>query len=452
MEYKKINCNSRIRLLFFLMMSFLLLTKCDNKAGNIDVKVAAAAEEIAGDDSIEQEGKLRVTAMIIEGGRTKLVIVSCDVIRILRNDMDDVGRKIETELGIPFANILISATHTHSGIQPGRAFGVARNERYIKKLKDAIFLAVSKADNKLKTTGYAQMYFWLGQEATVGQNSRLLLSDSTIYWYGGYDDAIRPTGTHDPELPVIAFKNEDNNLEAVLFNHSTHNIGARKSGVRSPAFYGLATQELEEGLGGSFLFLPGAVGSNHDLPFSRNTDEKIFRIKQAVREALNKSQKREISRLVSVKEEFEYRVREFNEEEEEKAVSYYCRKRLDGWHSDPEATIASFRNNRKVISPHQGEVRKSWLQVMVIGDVALVGVSGDFFNSLGIEIKRRSPFRYTYIVGFANDNIGYFPDKKGFELGGYQVWTGLHSFQAKGTGEAVVDKAIQLLSELHSGH
>ena len=70
------------------------------------------------------------------------------------------------------------------------------------------------------------------------------------------------------------------------------------------------------------------------------------------------------------------------------------------------------------------------------------------FTSLGIEIKRRSPFRYTYVVELANDYIGYIPDKEAFDLGGYQVWTGFHSFVERGTGERIVDEAVRLLTRL----
>ena len=48
----------------------------------------------------------------------------------------------------------------------------------------------------------------------------------------------------------------------------------------------------------------------------------------------------------------------------------------------------------------------------------------EFFTALGQEIKRRSPFRYTYVFELANDYIGYIPDRRGFDHGGYQVWTG----------------------------
>jgi hypothetical protein len=430
--------------------------KVNIQEGNMkEVKVAAAATEIVCDDSMViagsiqphfahgQEGKIRASTVVIEGGGTKLCIVSCDVILFHRDIIDDVGRKIEAECGIPFKNILISATHTHHAPSTVTVHGYSRDEAFCGRLKDTILSAVVLANEKLKTNQNVQMYFWLGQESSVGQNSRLLLKDNTIYWVGPRDDVLRPTGPFDPELPVIAFKKEDGSMEALLFNHSTHTIGSRQGGVRSPGFYGLAAQELEDELGGTAIFLLGAAGSTHNLTLP--TDEMVLRIKNAVKEALSKAQKREVSRLESVKKEFEYRLREFSEEEEEKAVSYYCTKRAGG---DPEPTIEVFRKVRKELAPHQGEIRKTWLQVMLIGDIALVGIPGEPFASLGVEIKRRSPFRYTYIVELANDYIGYIPDEEGFKLKGYQVWTGYHSFVEKGAGEAIVDEAVRLLNSL----
>ena len=441
------------------LFSFALINSTSKgeevQEGDMQIKAAASAAEIVGDDSMViagsihphfahgQEGKLRASALVVEGEGEKLCLVSCDVLMFNKDIIDDVARRIESECGIPFENILISATHTHHAPSTVRIHGYDKDEVFCGRLKEAIFKAVCEANEKLKTDQNVEMYFRLGQESTVGQNSRLLLSDNTIYWVGPRDDALRPTGPFDPELPVIAFRKPDGSLEAILFNHSTHNIGARRGGVRSPGFYGLAAQELGEELGGTVIFLLGAAGSTHNLILS--TDEMILRIKNAVKEALSKAQRMDVRTLKSVKEEFEYRVRRFDEEAEEKAVTYYCRKRLGG---NPEPTIEVFRRMRRELAPHRGEVRRTWLQVMLIGDVALVGVPGELFTSLGIEIKRRSPFRYTYVVELANDYIGYIPDKEAFDLGGYQVWTGFHSFVERGTGERIVDEAVRLLTRL----
>ena len=419
------------------------------------MKAAAAAVELLGDDKMViaggifpryaqgQEGKLRATALILEEGGAKLCLVSCDVLMVEREILDEAARLIEAKCSIPFANILIAATHTHHAPSTVRVHGYDKDEGFVKQLQEAIVSAAIQANEKLAADADAELHFWLSQEATVGQNSRLLLSDGTIYWVGPRDDAIRPTGPFDPDLPVFAFRKPNGQIEALVFNHSTHTIGTRKGNVRSPSFYGLAAQELEEELGGTALFFLGAAGSTHNLTLS--TDEMVYRIKQAVKEGLKKAKQQKVKRLIAVKEEFSYRVRTFDEEAEERAISYYCRKRVK---DKPEETIEVFRKMRKALAPHQGEVRKTWLQVMLIGDIALVAIPGELFTSLGLDIKRLSPFRYTYIISLANDWIGYIPDEGGFRLGGYQVWTGFHSFVERGTGEAIVDEAVRMLTKL----
>jgi hypothetical protein len=279
----------------------------------------------------------------------------------------------------------------------------------------------------------------------VGKNSRLLLRDGTIYWVGPYDDAVRPTGPFDPELPVLAFRRRDGGLEAVLFNHSTHTIGTRKPGVRSPSFYGLAAQELEKERGGTFLFFEGASGSTHNLDVP--AAEAAIRIRQAVAGALDAAREHPVDRVDAIRKEITVKVRQFNEEADDRAVTAYCTKRI----KDPAAArsvIETFRAMRRKLAGRQGQPRPTWVQAVRIGDVAMVGVPGEFFTALGEEIKRRSPYRYTYVFELANDYIGYIPDRPGYERGGYQVWTGLHSYLEPGTGEQIVAEAVDLLGQL----
>ncbi|HUR58778.1 MAG TPA: hypothetical protein VM029_13785, partial [Opitutaceae bacterium] len=107
-----------------------------------------------------------------------------------------------------------------------------------------------------------------------------------------------------------------------------------------------------------------------------------------------------------------------------------------------------FATARRELKPQQGQQRTTWLQAILIGDVAIVGVPAEYFTTLGLDIKRRSPFPNTYIAELANDWIGYLPDREGHRLGGYQTWTGLHSYPEPGTGERVADEAVKLLEEL----
>jgi hypothetical protein len=232
-------------------------------------------------------------------------------------------------------------------------------------------------------------------------------------------------------------------LRALIFNHSTHTIGTRKSSVRSPSFYGLASQELEEELGGVVCFLEGASGSTHNLALSG--DEMTARIKQAVKNAIAKAQARPVQRLATIKRPFKFKVRTFEDAKEDEAVTRYCRKYVGTY---GETVIQVFRDMRKTLAPQQGQERETWVQVLLIGDVAIVGVPAEFFTKLGLDIKNRSPFRYTYVAELANDWIGYLPDLDAHKLGGYQVWTGLHSYAEADTGERIVEEVVQMLNEL----
>lgn len=103
---------------------------------------------------------------------------------------------------------------------------------------------------------------------------------------------------------------------------------------------------------------------------------------------------------------------------------------------------------RKDLKPLQGQERETWIQALLIGDVAIVGVPAESFTSRGVEIKKRSPLKNTFVAELANDWIGYLPDREGHRLGGYQTWMGRHSYAEIGTGERMADEVVQMLEEL----
>jgi len=417
------------------------------------LRVGAAAVDLEADDSMilggmidgvkasGQEGQLRAIAVVLaKPPREKLAIVACDVLMLTRDLLDPVMQEIEQSTGIPRSHILVNSTHTHHAPSTVTVHGYSRDERFCRIVQRGIVKAVQEADAKQEDS---RLYFRLGEERTVGQNSRRLLADGTITWTRPHTNIVRETGPFDPDLPVLAFRDSSGQLQALIFNHSTHTIGTRQPGKRSPSFYGLAAQELETELGGRVCFLEGASGSTHNLSLS--TDDMVQRVKTAVRATLAQAEPRLVTRLAAIKRPFKFRVRRFDEPAEDEAVRSYCRKAMGTY---AQRCIEVFRMQREKLAPHRGEERQTWLQAMVIGDVAIVGVPAEFFTKLGRQIKQRSPFRYTFVAELANDWIGYLPDLEAHKLGGYQTWTGLHSYAEPGTGERVVDNVVRMLNEL----
>lgn len=421
------------------------------------LRVGSASAEIACDDSMViaggimpryatgAEGKLRASAVVMKGGPTTVAVITCDILMVARDILDRAARAIELQTGIPFDSILINCTHTHDAPSSVTIHGYERDEMFCVEVQRAIVDAALQAHGKLARGRPCEMVFGQGIEGTVGQNSRIMLGDGTVYWSGSRDDAVGPTGPFDPELPVMAFREPDGPLSAVIFNHSTHCLGARQGGCRSPGFYGLAAQDLESALGATVLFVSGASGSTHNLTLSG--EEMAKRITGAVKTALGQAVPCSAVPLRSVRKEITYCVRDFDDAKEDATVMAYCEKRMN----TPREIIDVFRKMRAGLAPFRGTERRTWVQAMRIGDVALVGVPGELFTGLGLEIKRHSPFDHTIVAGLANDYIGYIPDNAAYDLGGYQLWTGFHSLVARGTDETIVQCAQQLLGALKSG-
>jgi len=443
-----------------VLASSLPLTRTAAADLPFDLRVGGAAVEIKADNTMKhygggrffagQDAPLRAVAVVVEKpGAGKVAIIGCDVIFLKRDLLDPVVEEIARLCGIPAAHILINATHTHHAPSTGTTHGgIPADPVFLARVGPAIVAAARQA-NERAANNPARFEFFLGEEYTVGQNSRVLLSDDTVMWIGRRDDVIRPTGPIDPQLPVLVFRGPEASVRAVIYGHSCHTIGTRKGNVISPGFYGVAAQELEAEVGAPICFLEGASGSTHNVgmlgpvPF----DYAVKRLQQVLRDGLRDAAPRVVSRVAAIKRPFTYTIRKFDEDAEEAAVAGYLSKRVD----DPkqrEIRRAGFAHGRRALHPHQGQERTTWIQAMVIGEVAIVGVPAEMFTKLGLDIKQRSPFRETFIAELANDYVGYLPDREAFKAGGYQTWTGYHNFTEPGTGDRMVDEVIELLNEL----
>ncbi len=67
-------------------------------------------------------------------------------------------------------------------------------------------------------------------------------------------------------------------------------------------------------------------------------------------------------------------------------------------------------------------------------------------DTQGMFIKDNSPFKMTFIMGYANDMNFYMPSELSFENGCYEVD---NSYYIKGTAEALADRYVAMLNALH---
>jgi len=70
---------------------------------------------------------------------------------------------------------------------------------------------------------------------------------------------------------------------------------------------------------------------------------------------------------------------------------------------------------------------------------------GEFFVEIGLAVKRRSPLHPTFLLGLANDSIGYIPTPEYYPEGGYEVSVARFGPSTAGLWE---EAAVRLLDQL----
>ena len=79
----------------------------------------------------------------------------------------------------------------------------------------------------------------------------------------------------------------------------------------------------------------------------------------------------------------------------------------------------------------EGPVRGE-LQFMQLGDLKWLALPGEVFVETGIAIKQAGA---SFVVGNANGWLGYFPTRRAYDEGGYEIGPGVWSRVAPGSAE-----------------
>ncbi|MCH5372922.1 MAG: hypothetical protein JJ992_03010, partial [Planctomycetes bacterium] len=94
-----------------------------------------------------------------------------------------------------------------------------------------------------------------------------------------------------------------------------------------------------------------------------------------------------------------------------------------------------------------GETVSVPLQALRIGDLGICAIPFETFVEIGLELKRRSPFPHTMVIGVANGYNGYLPTPEQHRLGGYETWLGTNRVQFDAS-VIITDHLVEMLEEL----
>jgi hypothetical protein len=98
------------------------------------------------------------------------------------------------------------------------------------------------------------------------------------------------------------------------------------------------------------------------------------------------------------------------------------------------------------VNEREGKPIEVEVQTFGLGDIGIVTLPGEIFVELGLDIKKKSPFKHNFILTLANNKLGYVPNAEAFSYGAYEVE--VSNIEA-GQGERLATTAVGVLDKMH---
>lgn len=422
---------------------------------------------------------LRAKAIVFREGPTSAALVVCDLIGIATDLSREVRQRASAKTGIPTANIVIAATHSHTApdymkelyLHLGNAPQDPARKAYIAKLIDGIADSIATAHASAKP---ALLEFGSATQATpVSFNRRFVMRDGSVRTWQNFEnpDVVRAAGPIDPEIGLLALRDLDGSTRGILSNFALHldTVGGMKWSADYPHFI---EQTLRQRLGPEVvsIFGTGCCGDiNHSDPRRRERNKADFiggSIGASIQRRIDELTPIERPELVVKSRVVPLPLQDATKEQVARAVQIlaaatrkekvdffehvdaYKKLMLDQLrHREPHANTAehiTWGLSRSLSGI--GESLPVDVTVMTLGrDVAIVCLPGEVFVELGLAIKQASPFRTTLILELSNSvETIYIPHRAAYAGGSYEV---TNSSLQPGAGEMLVEAALALLRE-----
>jgi hypothetical protein len=208
------------------------------------------------------------------------VIVTADVLGFTYALHHTIIQEAQTRYGLEARNILLSASHTHSGpvladnLDPAVTYlltpeQIPTVEAYTNWLKEQILTLIGTAIDRLKTA--PNVTLWYGVSSADFAGNRL--------------NTDPPVTDRDLDVPVLACQSEsDKSWVAIVFGYACHPTTYEPEFDYHPDFPGIARQQLETQFGGTAFFIQGTAG---DIRSTNDTNTSGTKLASAVSAVLN---------------------------------------------------------------------------------------------------------------------------------------------------------------------
>jgi len=357
---------------------------------------------------------IKVLALEAADGNRAVVLTS-DLLGIPKGMYDGVCAELETRCGLKRSQVMLTASHTHSGpvlkdalydVYPLDDDQKAMIEKYSAALEKTVVETIAAAFNRL-----APASLWAGEGTTDFAVNRRNNPQNRVAELR--EQGIPLKGPVDHGVSVLAVRGPEGDLRAVLFGYACH--GTTLSLYQWSGDYpGFAQIALEKGHPGALALFHAGCGADQN-PLPRRTVELCQKygemLAAAVDDVLRKPMRSIVPRLKTTLElidlDYEATLTRADLQAGLNKNVYYKRraerllKRLD----EGGSLAASYPY--PVGAWKLGE-KQLWI---TLGGEVVVDYSLRFKLTYGPE---------TWVTGYANDVMAYIPSRRVWEEGGYE--------------------------------
>ena len=355
-----------------------------------------------------------------------------------RHFTTELRRKIAARTGLRAEAIMLTATHAHStpetiGLTPIRDVpNVSESlENHLSELADTVIDA-------WKNQTVVDLFFGKRRVEGVARNRRILLKNGKQSRYGplpATDDVAGPWFI-DEELSVSYLQKSDGSPHSVLLNFTAHPVVSMLLPEICADFPGAAATFLEKKLPGAVcLFTNGAAGNVNSVHVSTNYDDVDVLGERLGRAALDEIGK--LRRSIPF-EQTSVASRSMQVPLKPRPAPDLIEAEQTMWAHPTAVNQRLFRLAKKL----KEDFLQAEVQLMRVGPLRWISLPGEPFVETGLALKRAGA---DFVVGYANGWHGYFPLKRSYAEGGYEVDIGAWSRVAPGTAEQLENAAKRLL-------
>jgi len=409
-------------------------------------------------------------ALVLDDGTTAVAMVVIDSLGAAPEVLDEAKAIATERTGIPVERMLIASTHTHSGPPSNTTSGPAPAVAYRKLLVEGIAQSIIQAHGALQPASIGAAAHPLPDEV-FNRRWYLKAGQMPLNPFGKLDtvkmnpgtspDVLdRPAGPTDPDITVISVQGAKRKPLAIFANYSLHYVGGSPQGQVSADYFGefarLMPSRLRASEGFVAMMSNGTSGDINNIPFlvTRPPREPFEQIRIVAQKAADtawlahqKVNHRPEARLGMLQREIALRYRRPTAEQVAEARAMLSVKAPEEIEKQPRLAQNYARNVISAAERKEDTLTVKLQAIRIGDDLAVCGIPFETFVEIGLDLKKRSPFTNTMVIGLANGRHGYLPTPEHHKLGGYETWLGTNMVQ-EDTSVILTDNLLEMLAEL----